>query len=92
MLSDNFKNYSAWDGQGEMTIKDSSEIVLQINYAHALGKKIRFWNAPDDIHSWKLFRKLGVDYINTDHIAELEEFLQNKSSKQILDRSNIESR
>ncbi|MCH5597166.1 hypothetical protein [Niabella ginsengisoli] len=44
--------------------------------AHETGKPIRFWGAPDNAHAWNFFKKLGVDYINTDHIEELAGFLQ----------------
>jgi hypothetical protein len=31
---------------------------------------------PDNPHVWKIMMQLGVDYINTDHIAEAADFLQ----------------
>jgi alkaline phosphatase len=40
-----------------------------------MGKKIRFWNAPDNLNSWKIFIGLGVDYINTDQVGEISPFL-----------------
>lgn len=63
MLSDNYARYS----------KD--KLQQEVDKAHKLGKKIRFWNAPDNPESWKFFIELGVDYINTDKIDELSEFL-----------------
>lgn len=75
MLSDNFARYSRWKGVGAIPEKDS--IVLQhlIDKTHRLGKKIRFWNAPDNENAWQTFMRLGVDFINTDKIAELSGFL-----------------
>jgi alkaline phosphatase len=34
--------------------------------AHSYGKPFRFWGTPDSEIAWEVFRKLRVDYINTD--------------------------
>jgi alkaline phosphatase len=75
MLSDNYARYSFWRGKGEIPEKDKQVLKQWIDKAHQSGKKIRFWNAPDDENSWKVFIQLGVDYINTDKIEELSKFL-----------------
>ncbi|MBN8786405.1 MAG: phosphatidylinositol-specific phospholipase C/glycerophosphodiester phosphodiesterase family protein [Terrimonas sp.] len=79
MYSDNFKNYSAWNGQGNIPEKDSTAIAAAITKAHALHKTVRFWNAPDTPEAWNFFMNAGVDYINTDHIAEIAEYLNRKT-------------
>jgi alkaline phosphatase len=76
MISDNFARYSSWKGEGDLSQNDRMKIQEQIEKVHALGKKIRFWNAPDNLKSWKTFITLGVDYINTDHISELTAFVK----------------
>lgn len=75
MLSDNFDKYSSWDGTGEIPKEDYAKLKAAVKLAHNQHKKIRFWNAPDNLNAWKLMKKLGVDYINTDHINELAGFL-----------------
>jgi alkaline phosphatase len=75
MLSDNFADYSAWKGVGEISKEDYQRLQATVKSAHQAGKKIRFWNAPDNKNSWKLMEKLGVDYINTDKIDGLANFL-----------------
>jgi len=75
MLSDNFARYSKWRGKGDLPEKERKLLQQQIDKAHALGKKVRFWNAPDMPESWKTFIDLGVDYINTDYIEGLSQFL-----------------
>ncbi|MCC6289750.1 MAG: phosphatidylinositol-specific phospholipase C/glycerophosphodiester phosphodiesterase family protein [Chitinophagaceae bacterium] len=77
MYSDNFKNYSQWKGQGMIAEKDSLAIASAIQKAHAVHKKVRFWNAPDTPEAWDFFMSVGVDYINTDHIAEMAAYLKN---------------
>jgi alkaline phosphatase len=79
MISDNFAKYSSWKGEGDMPQNERIAIQNLIEKVHALGKKIRFWNAPDNLKSWKMFITLGVDYINTDHISELSGFVKKDS-------------
>ncbi len=76
MFSDNFARYSSWKGEGEFPDKERQQIQEQINKGHRLKKTVRFWNAPDNLNSWKTLIELGLDYINTDHIEELGTFLK----------------
>ncbi|MCG2614019.1 alkaline phosphatase [Terrimonas sp. NA20] len=75
MLSDNFTSYSKWNGLERMVAKDLEAVQSAIRKAHALNKKVRFWNAPDILNSWQSFIGLGVDYINTDQVRGLSKFL-----------------
>jgi alkaline phosphatase len=43
---------------------------------HSVNKKIRFWNCPDNENSWGTYINIGIDYLNTDHIIGLSEFLR----------------
>jgi len=50
-----------------------------IEKVHQLRKPIRFWATPDNSELWELQKKLGVDIINTDKVAECREyFMKNK--------------
>jgi alkaline phosphatase len=75
MLSGNFARFSSWNGKDALPEDDRQVIQQLVNDAHKLNKKIRFWNAPDVPNSWMHFRQLGIDYINTDNIKGLSEFL-----------------
>lgn len=77
MLSDNFAHYSNWNGQGQIPAPDYQKLQNTVKSAHKAGKKIRFWNAPDNPAAWQLMQQLGVDYINTDKIQELSATLRN---------------
>ena len=77
MFSDDFARYSKWRGEGELSEEERQELQSMVNKVHREGKKIRFWNAPDTHHSWHTLIDLGVNYINTDHIFELSDFLKN---------------
>ena len=75
MLSGDFKNYTTWNGKGNLTEEDQVLLDSIIKQVHLLDKKIRFWDSPDFINAWYQFINLKVDYINTDHIGELSSFL-----------------
>jgi len=77
MLSGNFASYASWKGTGipdSTTIRRLTKISSQ---AHDQGKRIRFWNAPDNAEGWLFLISIGADWINTDHIDELSLFLLN---------------
>jgi alkaline phosphatase len=76
MMSDDFKDYSQWNGTATLPEADIEVLRAAIAKAHALHKKVRFWDAPDNPNTWKTLEDLGVDYINTDHIPELASFLK----------------
>jgi alkaline phosphatase len=76
MMSDDFKTYSAWKGEGIIPPADKERLDSICNKARSLHKKIRFWNAPDNPNSWDFFMKLGVDYINTDKTTPAAVYIQ----------------
>lgn len=75
MMSDNFKAFSSWNGKGIIPAAEKKQIDAVISNAHALQKKVRFWNAPDEVNAWFRLMHLQVDYINTDKVAELSKFI-----------------
>jgi hypothetical protein len=79
MFSDNFKLHSKWNGEGSIPEEDKQRLRTVINSVHRMGKKIRFWNAPDNPNAWKQLMELGVDYINTDHVKEAAEFVEGRN-------------
>lgn len=82
MLSADFKDYSVWTGKGIIVENERKKVDAVISQAHNLNKKVRFWDAPDVINAWYGFMELGVDYINTDHIAEIGKFLGQLAKRQ----------
>jgi alkaline phosphatase len=75
LMSDNFKNYSLWNGENGLPEKDSSALKSAVNRSHRFNKPVRLWNAPDEANAWRWLMLLEVDYINTDHIDSLADFL-----------------
>lgn len=76
ILDENFINYSKWNGHEAMPAADWEKLKKAVEKGHALGKKIRLWNVPDFMEGWSKLIALGVDYINTDSIKALAEFLK----------------
>ncbi|SFE36372.1 PI-PLC domain-containing protein [Spirosoma endophyticum] len=70
LISDNFRSYSRWDGTGDISDEDRDKLKRVIKRAHSDSKPIRFWAIPDVPNGWKQVKKLGVDIINTDNVAE----------------------
>lgn len=66
MLSQNFRQYSVWNGKGRLTREDKARVMAVIAKAHALGKPFRFWASPDSKTAWKAMADMDVDFINTD--------------------------
>jgi hypothetical protein len=76
LISQAFQHYSKWNGEGPLLEKDKKKIQKMINEVHDLGKKVRIWATPDNINSWKTMMALGVDYLNTDKVRELGDYLR----------------
>lgn len=76
MLSAPFTQFSHWNGIKTIPEKQRIELANAIAQAHKAGKPVRFWGGPDTVDAWKEFINLRVDYINTDHVRELSEFLK----------------
>lgn len=68
--------YSAtWNTVKGKSEADRTKVEDAVRTVHGLGKKVRFWATEDTPETWKLMIELGVDYINTDKINELADFL-----------------
>jgi len=78
LFSADFSTYSKWKGEGDIPVTELIAIKKDIAKAHALHKQIRFWGVPDNALTWQMMMDLGVDYINTDHIADVARFISTK--------------
>jgi alkaline phosphatase len=76
LISENYFKFATWNGKGEIAANQRAALLSVINKAHEMGKPFRFWATPDTEASWKLFMDLGVDYINTDKVEALADFLK----------------
>ena len=76
LISDNWTKHFSWRGSGPFPTDQKKRLDEFVNQAHARGARVRFWAAPDDPGGWKVLRQAGVDLLNTDHLPEMEKFLQ----------------
>jgi alkaline phosphatase len=70
MISDNFDSYSQWNGEGKLPEADQDKLKRVLKRAHSAGKPFRLSNVPNSANAWKQLKKLGVDIISTDQVAE----------------------
>lgn len=75
LVSLQFTVFTKWKGDSTIAREDGDRLRRIINAVHDAGKPIRFWDAPDTIIAWQEQMKLGVDFIGTDKIEELGNYL-----------------
>jgi alkaline phosphatase len=80
MMSDYLKRYTLWNGKEKLPEADADKLKAAVNKSHQLKKPVRFWDAPDNINAWNVLMGFKVDFINTDKIRELSEFLEKMPS------------
>ncbi|VTS00911.1 phosphatidylinositol-specific phospholipase C/glycerophosphodiester phosphodiesterase family protein [Tuwongella immobilis] len=81
MISAAWSSRFRWKGTGEMPESERKALAEIVQKAHAKGRVVRFWAAPDLPASWALQQAAGVDRINTDRLADLRQFLTTKPAK-----------
>ncbi len=74
-ISDNWSLHFTWRGWQQMPADQQAELRRIVDQAHAQGRKVRFWGGPDIPALWSVELAAGVDFINTDKLAELRQFL-----------------
>jgi len=74
-ISENWSKLSAWRGEGPMPAADLVSLRSWVERAHARGRKLRFWNTPETAEAWSVLRNAGVDFIGTDNLPRLADFL-----------------
>ncbi|MCW5943065.1 MAG: phosphatidylinositol-specific phospholipase C/glycerophosphodiester phosphodiesterase family protein [Fimbriimonadaceae bacterium] len=70
LVSENWRGLFSWPGLGPIGDADRERLRAFVDRAHRQGRTVRFWGAPDLPASWDLQREAGVDWINTDRLAE----------------------
>lgn len=76
LISQSFQKYTRWNGEGELPKRDRKTLARVVQDIHKRGKKVRFWGTPDNIHTWKTMMALQVDYLNTDHVVQMGDYLR----------------
>jgi hypothetical protein len=76
LISQAFQKYSKWNGEGDLPEKDKKSLSKVIEKTHKQEKKLRFWATPDNIHTWKTMMNLQVDFLNTDKVVQMGDYLR----------------
>lgn len=76
MMSDDLHYYTRWDHQNGIPDTAGNTLRAAVRSSHELHLPVRFWDAPDFPAAWAQLKALRVDYINTDHIRELADWLR----------------
>jgi glycerophosphoryl diester phosphodiesterase len=74
-ISGNWQLFFKWKGDGPIPAAEKQKLDEMVKRAHEQGRKIRFWNTAEKPAMWKELLAAGVDYINTDKLDELRQFL-----------------
>lgn len=86
LISTSITDFTRWNGKGLVTAPQYKKIKTFVDSVHQINKKVRFWAVPNSITAYKTLIKLGVDYLGTDHLGELANFittLENNTAKPI---------
>jgi len=65
-ISDSWSRIGDWDGKDGLLPIERERLTAAVQKAHAQGREVRFWGAPDRVEAWRVFWDLGVDRICTD--------------------------
>src|SRR2546423_3864538 len=75
-ISGEWEKSFQWKGTGVMPEDERAELAQIVRQAHEQHRMVRFWGAPEDTNAWREFRSAGVDWINTDRLDDVKEFLK----------------
>ncbi|UFH56728.1 histidinol-phosphatase [Spirosoma sp. KNUC1025] len=75
IISDNYTNQLGWRGQGDIPDDQFQKLRQLAERVHRENKKLRLWNSPEDPVVWAKLREAGVDYLNTDQLELVRDFL-----------------
>ncbi|RKN42995.1 phosphatidylinositol-specific phospholipase C/glycerophosphodiester phosphodiesterase family protein [Streptomyces hoynatensis] len=81
LISDNWTSSFTWRGEGEFPAEERELLRDLVGRAHAAGQRVRFWETVDVAGPardavWGELLAAGVDHLNTDDLAGLEDFLR----------------
>lgn len=80
LISDKWTSHFFWKGNGDMPERERQKLRDIVEAAHQQGQRVRFWETPDNRSKareavWRELVLAGVDLINTDDLAGLQQFL-----------------
>jgi alkaline phosphatase len=74
--SEAFYKFGIWDGTSPMTPVLRTKLKTYVDQVHAAGRVVRLWATPERLIAYQTLLDLGVDYIGTDQLRALAEYLK----------------
>lgn len=79
LISSDWGDTFTWTGVGPMPEEERRTLHRIVRTAHENGQRVRFWDTPDDALRreavWDELLEARVDYVNTDHLDALQDYL-----------------
>lgn len=75
-VSGSWRSLSDWTGSDELMTEEVAMVRDLVQRAHAQGRALRFWGAPDRREAWGAFFDLGVDRIGSDQPKKAARWLR----------------
>lgn len=79
--SEAMHKFGLWNGQSPMPAALVERLKKEVERVHAAGRKLRLWASPEGPLAYETLHQLGLDYIGTDQIQALANYLTQSSSK-----------
>ena len=76
LISDNWTKHFTWRGEGTLADAEREKLRKIVARAHAQKRRVRFWAVPDSPSAWQELYAAGVDLLNTDRLAALQQWLE----------------
>ncbi|MEO6033630.1 MAG: phosphatidylinositol-specific phospholipase C/glycerophosphodiester phosphodiesterase family protein [Verrucomicrobiota bacterium] len=76
LLSEEWKTYFEWNGEGEISPEERRQLRAFVAAAHRNGRRLRFWGTADSPAVWRELWQADVDLIGADDLDALEKFLR----------------
>ncbi len=73
-ISENWSRQFKWRGTNAISEKEQQKLKSIVATAHQQGRRVRFWDSPDQPVFWKELLADGVDLINTDDLKGFQEY------------------
>jgi len=75
LISEAFYKFSLWKGEGSIKEEEKNKMIEVVEVSHQMKKPFRFWATPDTKEAWRMLMDIQTDFINTDKIEALSNYI-----------------
>ncbi len=79
LVSSSILDFVKWNKSGVYSETETLKLRNFVDSVHHTGKMVRFWATPNSATSFKTMTDLGVDFIGSDDLTLLAEFIKNRT-------------